>query len=323
MNVRRHLCSLCVAAAICLGLSAAAVAEADFPTKELNFVHWNDPGSSADIYVRRLNMIAEKYLKKPIRIVSKPGGNTAIAASYVLNAPADGYTLMHFSAGLSGFMNTPGYPAKPTDFDYLVNAQTIAFMFVIDADLPAKNFAEFVDYARKNDGKLTITGSRVGSMHHQNLFAMAKELGLNLQYLPAAGGSEAMKNLLGKHVQGLVYDPQSMLPYIKQGLIRPIVVFSTKRDPSIPEAPTTAEVGLKMQPIPQVRGVMAKKGIPPEVRKIIVDAYQAALADPDWQEYLKSTNSITDNLTPEEMETRFLQEVTNAKEYLREIGIGK
>ncbi|GBF33307.1 hypothetical protein DCCM_2406 [Desulfocucumis palustris] len=319
--------SLLVIAALavsgCGGGGTGEQAKDDYPAKEITFLQWNDPGSAGDTYVRTITKLAEAELGQPIKIVTKTGGNGAEALVDVLKAPGDGYTLSHFSSSLSGFMNMPGFPAKAEDFDYLVRAQVSTYMLAVNSKLPIKNVDEFIAYAKQNPDKLSITGSRIGSVHHQNLFNMINEAGVSLKYVPQEGGSAALKEVLGGHVDGLVYDPAQILPYVQEGTLRPIVVFAEEKDANYPDVPTINEAGFKMKPSYQVRGVMAKKGIPDNRKEIIVNAFNKAMETAEWEEYLKKTNTTYKKMTPEDFTAEFLAETTEANDYLKKIGIVK
>jgi tripartite-type tricarboxylate transporter receptor subunit TctC len=314
--------SLLLGAAIVFSvLLGSAVCGGEFPERELTFIHWNGPGSSGDTVVRTLCKAAEPHFGQPIKIVTRTGGNSVNALNMVLKEPADGYTISFFSASLSGFMNMPGFTPKPEDFDPLVRALQKSYMLCVNTKLPINNVKEFIDYAKKHPNEITISGTRIGSIHHQNLFFMIKEAGVKVNYLPCKGGGAAMKEALGGHVNGVVYAPHSMLPHVKKGTLRPLVIFSHNRDPNYSETPTIQEAGFKMEPIYQVNGVMLKKGVPADRRFKIFDAFSDALEDPEWKAYVKKAHHTTRMVLPDDLTANFLRETEAAKGYLKEIGV--
>jgi tripartite-type tricarboxylate transporter receptor subunit TctC len=314
--------SLSLIAAIVFSLTLfSTVYGGEFPDRPLTFIQWNGPGSSGDTVVRTLCKAAEPYFGQPIKIVNRTGGNSSNALNMVLKEPADGYTISFFSASLSGFMNMPGFGPKPEDFDPLVRALQKVYMLCVNTKLPINNIKEFIDYAKKNPNEITIAGTRIGSIHHQNLFFMLKEAGIKVNYLPCKGGGAAMKEALGGHVNGVVYSPHSMLPHVQKGTLKPIVVFSHTRDGSYPDTPTIQEAGFKMEPIYQVNGVMLKKGVPADIRFKIFDAFSDALEDPAWKAYVKKAHHSTRMLLPGDLRANFMRELEAAKGYLKEIGV--
>lgn len=306
-----------------LSLSPKDSSATSFPDHELKYISWCDAGSGCDSTIRTLTGLVEKDLGQPIKVLIKTGGNGSIALGEVLKSPADGYTLSHWSASLAGFMNMPQFPAKPTDFDYLVRAISKNYMIALNSKLPIKNFDEFLKYAKENPGKLTISGSRVGSIHHQNVFFMAEEAGVEISYFPAKGGSAALKEALGGHVSGVNYTPNDMLPYVKKGMLRPIVIFALERDPSFPDTPTINEAGLTMAPLPQENGVMLKKGVPASRRFRLFNAFNDALETQEWKDYLKKTHRTSNPVLPDDFREDFLKKTIAAKRYLKTIGILK
>ena len=310
-------------ALVFLILSSNVYSESDFPEHNLTFIQFNDPGSSGDMFVRTLCKVAEPHFGKPIKIITRTGGNGADAISLVMKAPADGYTLSQFTASMTGYMNMPGFPGKPNDFDYLLGGAQYPYMLCINSKLPIKNIDDFIKYLKKKPNGLTVSGSRVGSVHHQNIFFMAKEAGVKVNYLPCKGGSAALKEALGGHVDGVNYTTFKMLPYVKKGILRPIVVFSYERDSEYPDVPTIKEAGFKMEPVIQVDGVMLKKGVPPHIKYKIFKALCDATEEPEYKEFLKRAHKNIRLVLPQDFAANYLRQVQEAKSYMKEIGILK
>lgn len=309
--------------ALVSGCGKSQQPKAKFPDKPLTYYSWNDAGSSGDQYVRAICKAAEKQLGQPIKIVIKTGGNGTEALTEVMKEPADGYTISHYAASLSGFMNMPGFPFKPEDFDAFGRIMEKNYMLAVNSKLPIKNLDEFIDYARKNPDKLRITGSRVGSVHHQNIYGLTKKAGIKVTYVPAKGGSEALKNALGGHVDGIVYTPADMLQHVKSGTLRPIVNFAGKRDENYPDVPAITETNYKFDPVLQVNGVMLKKGVPEENKAILAEAFKKAMNDPEFEQFLAKTGNKKGWKDPKEFQADFLREYKEAREFMIEIGIIK
>ncbi|KJS02881.1 MAG: hypothetical protein VR68_02120 [Peptococcaceae bacterium BRH_c4a] len=294
-----------------------------FPEKPLTYYSWNDPGSSGDQFVRAICKAAEKQLGQPINIVVKTGGNGAEALSEVIKAPADGYALSHYASSLSGFMSMPGFPYKPDDFEAFARVQEKNYMLAINADLPIKNLDEFVEYARKNPEKLRITGSRVGGVHHQIAYTLAKKADFKITYVPAKGGSEALKNTLGGHVDGIVYTPIDMLQHVKSGKLRPIVNFTSQKDQNYPDVPLITETKYKFDPMYQINGLMLKKGVPEDVKAILVDAFKKAMDDPEFEQFLIKADTRKGWKDPKDFQAEFVREYKESKDFMTEMGILK
>ena len=293
----------------------------DFPNKPITYVQHNEPGSGGDINARTVARLAEYYLGVPINFVTRPGGNGADAINFAFRQPRDGYTIMHWTASHSGYFNMPGYPATADDFDYIINFLDVAYILAVNTSSPIQNIEEFVQYARENPGAISISGSRIGSIHHQNLFALTAEADIDVTYVPQQGGAAALAAALGGHVTGLVYRPADMLEYVKDGSLRPLVIFDTKRDPEYPDTPTIAEAGFEMQPLLQKNGLMIPKGVPENRKQIIYDAFYKAMDEPEWQDFLEQTSQADGRTSSEEMTEMFLKEVEFANHYLKEIGV--
>jgi tripartite-type tricarboxylate transporter receptor subunit TctC len=302
----------------------APCADPDYPRKPITFVIWADPGSGFDIWGRTLCTIAEKYFKQPIVYVSKTGGNTNEAMGYLLNQPADGYTISAWSNSLAGFINMPGYVAKPEDFDPLMITTKQPYMLVVGKESPFKTLKEFLTFAKLNPGKLSVGGSRVGSVHHQNTYAMAKEAGVNLTYVPYRGTGAVLKDIMGGHISGGILSPGTALSQLQSGLARSLVVFDSNRVSLLPDVPSMKDLGFKFMGIPIEHGIQLKKGVPTEIKAKMLDVYRKVLKDPEFISFVaKIYQGEIYYLGPEELTRHFIEDIKETRAYLVDLKILK
>jgi putative tricarboxylic transport membrane protein len=301
----------------------ANVTAADFPAKQMTFCNWGDPGSGWDNYGRLISILMEKHFGVTVKYVSKTGGNTNEIMQYVMQQPADGNTIIGFSNSLSGFMNFPGYIAKPTDFDTVINLEMEPYLLFVNSESEFKTLEDFIAYAKKNPGKLSVSGSRVGSIHHQNMVGLAREAGIETSWIPARGAGDVLKDLLGKHISAGVFGPATGLAQMKAGLIRPLVIFDTERYDDLPKVPSLKEKGVKFEGYPIYHGVMLRKGVPDDRKKIIVKKFREIYDDEKLTERVRVNAMKKLWFDPVEFTQTFYKSVEETKVFLTNVGILK
>jgi len=281
MNMKRHLkCTILIIPLLVLvcGLNNS---EADsFPTKALTMIVPFGAGSNADINNRQLADIAEKYVGKPITVVNKPGGSSAVGIGYALSQPADGYMLCSFSPSFGLLVIQKKAAFKLGDIEPLLryNGQPSSLMVLSSK---YSTLEDFVKAAKENPGKLKVGGPGAGTFHNLVAEQFKKEAGIDFTWVPYGGGKEPVLNLLGGFLDGVITTPGNAKSQIDSGQIKVLAVSSEQRSEYFPETPTFSEKGYPMD-LTLWRGLFVKKGTPPERMKILEQAFKNAVEDPRW-----------------------------------------
>jgi tripartite-type tricarboxylate transporter receptor subunit TctC len=273
--VIRSLTALVGAAAIVFSSSTPAQ---NFPDRALRMIVPFAPGGATDIIAR---LVADKLggqLGQPVVVENRPGGGTLIGTRAVLQAPADGYTILMASSTLATaplIYRNPGY--KLDDFALVAPIGSVGFILSINADVPAKNLAEMVAYAKANPGKLN-NGSLGGGGATQLLTERFKiAAGISLVDVNYSGGAPAMKDLIGGNIQVFLDGVTTTVPQLKSGRIRPVGITTERRSAMVPDIPTFKEQGF-----PTITGgvwfalYVSAKTPPAIVQKLAQDGQRAA-----------------------------------------------
>jgi tripartite-type tricarboxylate transporter receptor subunit TctC len=162
-------------------------------------------------------------------------------------------------------------------------------MFQVLADAPWKTLKEFIDYARKNPGTITVGNSGAGGGVHLIAVAFERAVGVRFNHIPFAGGGPSVTALLGGHINAVSVSPPEGIGHVKAGKLRIIALFSDKRMADFPDVPTVREQGIDFA-MSQWRGLAAPKGTPPEIIKVLHDAFRKGMEDPA---FVKSAESMS------------------------------
>ena len=187
-----------------------AVAQDKYPSRPITMVVPFPPGGSADIMARQYSEPLSRVLGVPIVVENRPGAGGSVGAQYVARAKADGYTLVvsSQSSHLANPLTQPqvGYdPVK--DFENIAILGRLPNALVVHSSLPFKTFKEFIDYAKKNPGKLNYGSGGVGSMGQLNVEMLKASTGAFTTHIPYRGGTPLITAVLGNEVQFILDNP--------------------------------------------------------------------------------------------------------------------
>ena len=272
--------------AACLVFALPASAQT-WPTKPIRLVVPFAPGGSSSIVARTLAAEMEKGLGQPIVVENKPGGGGNVAMHEVARADPDGYTLIIGHVG-SLAVNPYMYSKLPYDVDKDFAAvsllATVPAIFVVHADVPAKDLREFVALAKKAPGKLYYGSAGNGSAGHLAMEYLKQATGIDIVHVPYKGTGPNLTDLIAGRTQAASAGTPPLMPHVKSGKLRVIAVGTTKRLPTLAEVPTVAEQGYPGFETSQWYGLNAPARTPPAViQRLAAEAAKAA-KDPKVQE---------------------------------------
>ena len=262
---------------------------AEFPTKEVQIIVPYAAGGATDLVFRALAAATSKYLGKAVVVVNKPGGGGAIGVTEAMQARPDGYTLLTAITPLTILPHQVKTAFTYRSFEPVINVVQDPAMLQVRADSPWKTLREFLDYARKNPGMITVGNSGAGGGVHLIALAFEKAAGVKLNHIPFAGGGPSVTALLGGHVHAVSVSPPEGIAHVKAGKLRIIALFSEKRMEAFPDVPTVREQGVPFT-MGQWRGLAAPKGTPPDVVKKLHDAFKKGMEDPA---FVKNATDMT------------------------------
>ena len=263
-----------------LGVTNATFAA--YPEKPIKIIVGFPPGGPLDTHARLLVDQLQKSLGQPVIVDYKPGAGGTIGADFVSKSPADGYTLLMANTGtmvINPFVYTKNVYQTLRDFTPVVRTAQQPLAMVVNNDVPVKNFAEFIAYAKKNPGKVNYGSAGNGGISHLVPEMLQDAAGIEMVHVPYKGSAPAFTDLLGGQVQFMAESIPQVAQYLKAGKVRAIAMTGKERNAAIADVPTMAESGVKDFEVVGFYGVLAPPKLPADVLARLSEAFRAALAN--------------------------------------------
>lgn len=284
-----------VATLLCAGTAPVFAA---YPDKPVRIVVPNPPGGAVDVVTRKIAQKLTVQMGQSFVVENKPGASGTIGTTQVVNAAADGYTLL---ANDNSYTTLP-YVFKKLNWDHqsaLVPIAPFAFSPVVvgvKADSRFKDLASLVSYAKAHPGDVTFGTGGPGSSPHFAAEAFQQAAGIKLMHVPYKGAGEAMVGLLGGSVDLLVVSTPTALAPVKGNQMRLLAISGKSRVGVFPNVPTFGEAGVPAFSLFNWSGLAAPKGTPKEVIARLQAEIQKALQAPDMKEFLAQMGAQPGNL---------------------------
>ncbi len=234
------------------GIGAATVltpARAQFAGKPITLVVPAPAGGTADISARMLAEPLGKILQTSVVVDNRGGGNGNIAGQMVARGATDGTSLL---VQYSGFQSITPLIQPVQGFDPARDLKPIGHLIdapqlmVVRRDFPANTFAEFIKYAKANPGKINYASSGNGSLQHVTTEMLKDLTGTFLVHIPYRGTGQALTDLLAGTVDFTITTPPPLLPHIRAGKLKALMVTGRTRLAALPQVPTSLESGVSL-----------------------------------------------------------------------------
>ena len=262
-----------------------------YPSKPIKLVVPFPPGGVADIIARPLAESLSNYLGQSVVVDNKGGATGSIGASFVANAPPDGYTLLlgtsnEITMSPTLFKTLPYDPN--TAFTPITPVGDFPNVLVVGPSITSKNFNEFVELIRSKPNRITFASSGTGSTNHLTAVLFANQAKLDIVNVPYRGGGPALADLLGGQVDALFATLPSAMAQIKAGKLRALAVTGNARSATLPEVPTIKELGIPGVTVTTWNGVLAPAKLPPKLAKQLQEAIVHVAEEPGFKEKMLS-----------------------------------
>ena len=242
--MRNPIAVLALAAAQCLAPGTAPAQS--FPSKPVRLIVGFPAGGPADIFGRTFAQGLSAGLGQTVIVENKSGVGGVLGIDMVAKASPDGYTLGFNNQGSVSMApyalsRMPFNPNK--DLALITTVVKVPEVVVVNPSLPVSSLAELIAHARANPGKINFGSAGAGGITHLACELLKAEARIDILHVPYKGAAPAVSDLLGGQVNMGIFDIPVVLPHIQSGKFKALAVTSARRAPSLPDVPTTAEVG--------------------------------------------------------------------------------
>ena len=297
------------AVALLAASTALGALAADYPTRPVKWVVPYPPGGTTDALARIMAQWLSEHMGQQFVIENKAGGGNNIGTEYVINSPPDGYTMLLVNP--ANGINTTLY--KNLNFNFPKDIQGVAGIvrtpnvMEVNPDVPAKTVQEFIDYCKKNPGKINMASSGSGTSVHLSGELFMQMTGCKMLHVPYKGAGPALTDLMSGTVQVMFDNLPSSAPQIRAGRLRALGMTTAEREPSFPDVPTVGET-VKGYEATAWFGIGMPKNTPRDIVEKVNAEVNRALADPAMQEKLAKLGGHPIPGTPDDFQRTIAEE---------------
>ncbi len=275
-----------------------------YPSKPIRIVLPYSAGGPADVMVRAISQKLGDSWGQPFIVENKPGANEIIAADFVAKSPGDGYTFLVASDGAYS-LNQNLYPKIPYDpvRDFVPVAKLAVgnLMLVTRPDFPASNVKEFIEFVKRNPGKLNYGSIGAGGVNHLASAWFNSINGLQMEHVAFKGLPPAVQELMASRIDAMFAVTGGVAPFLESGKVKALAVSGRNRQPAAPNVPTFAEVGYPSFDASYYFGVVAPRGTPVEIANRFARDMSKIVNDPEFKaKYLQPLGFEAVGDTPEQ-----------------------
>lgn len=303
-------------------LPLAGLALDAYPNRPIRMVVPFAPGGAADQTARMVSEGLSKRLGQSVVVDNKPGGGATTGAAFVVNSPADGYTLLYTTPGpqiTNPFLMKGRLPYSPNQLLPVSRIAWVPSVLVINPKVPANTVQELITYAQKNPGKIFFGSAGIGATSHLSGELFKRMAQIEITHVPYKGTGQVVQDLLSGNVQMSIDSLSVYLPYIKSGQLKALGIAMPQRSPAMPELPPVSDQIKDFDATP-VNYLSVKAGTPSEIVARLNHELVATLADPVLQDRMDKLGLFPKSSTPEAMAQEIITESAKWKRVIEDSG---
>jgi hypothetical protein len=293
-----------------------------YPNRPIKMVVPFAPGGAADQTARMVSEGLSKRLGQSVVVDNKPGGGATTGAAFVVNSPADGYTLLYTTPGpqiTNPFLMKGRLPYSPNQLLPVSRIAWVPSVLVINPKVPANTVQELITYAQKNPGKIFFGSAGIGATSHLSGELFKRMAQIEITHVPYKGTGQVVQDLLSGNVQMSIDSLSVYLPYIKSGQLKALGIAMPQRSPAMPDLPPVSDQIKDFDATP-VNYLSVKAGTPSEIVARLNHELVATLADPALQDRMDKLGLFPKSSTPEAMAQEIITESAKWKRVIEDSG---
>lgn len=278
-----------------------------YPERNIEFIVGWGAGGGTDLFARTIAKPLEKILGTNINVVNMPGASSAEAMSYIQEQPADGYTLFAVTSDIITNYALNRSPYGPEDIIPILRAHVDVGMLHVAKESQFKTWEDLVAYCKEHPNEISVGGVGAASFDEIVVNIIFNNAGVKINFVPFEEAGQMHASLLGGHIDVMYEEPGPAISLIENGDVRPLITTAEERLEKFPDVPSVTEFDY---PVPPAiwRGVVVKKGTPPEIVETLEAAFKKAHESEEYKAYEKQRML---NLLPGYLGSKDFYEVMN------------
>jgi tripartite-type tricarboxylate transporter receptor subunit TctC len=312
-------CFLCIAT--WLFCATATVSAQTYPNKTITMIVPFAAGGTSDVIARLIAEQMSQALDQRVVIENVPGAGGSTAFIRVARSMPDGYTIAIGNTGTNTAVYTIYPDVKFTVDDFIAVAMVAKTVPIIalKKDFPVSDLRGFIDYAKKNPGKVTLGHAGVGSSNYLICKAFAGAAKIDVTLVGYRGAGPALNDLMAGSIDGVCDSAPSVGASIQSGLTKGLVIVRPARLPSLPAVPTAVEAGLPEFSLAGWNAIFVPKGTPEPVIATLNAAIRKGVANERYLKRLEDLATLppsSEEMTPQYMRAFVPHEIEKFRELL-------
>jgi tripartite-type tricarboxylate transporter receptor subunit TctC len=275
-----------------------------WPTGPIRLVVPFEPGGGADRTARVLAAKMQQVLGQPMVVDNRAGAGGTVGTMAVLNAPADGNTVLYGTPGqlVTNPMLVKDLPYNAErDFAGVTMIHRSPHLLVVNPSIPANSVAELVALARARPGQLTFASAGIGGTSHISGEMLAHLARIDILHVPFRGTAPAAQAVLAGQVSMQIDTPEVFLPLVAEGRLRALATSGAERSPAFPDLPTIGET------VPGFDStvfnyIAVRRAVPPQIVARLSEAFGAVLRMADVRQQIETGGRTVLHSTPAELD---------------------
>lgn len=316
--------SLAIGGLIALTPYDGARAAEPFPMRPIELIVPTPAGGGTDLQTRVLAELVEPILGQKLVVINKPGAGGTLGVSAITQSRPDGYTLGSiWISPLTIIPHSSQVPYTPDDYTPISQVMAHTLVFCARPEFPAATGKEFIETLRKSPGKFTYGNDGVGGTVHLAGERIFRVLGVQLRPVPFGGAGETLRAALGGHVDIYGGSIPPILPHVKAGKAKCLLVTSRERAEVLPETASVTDVGAPQAATVSWRGIIAPKGLPADRLAILERAFRQAVQSEKFREFAVKEGGKAVGSTAAEFGELIRAEYQAFAQIVKDLGLGK
>jgi tripartite-type tricarboxylate transporter receptor subunit TctC len=322
MTIARPLATAFLGVATLACLVSAVRAAGPYPTGPIRVIVPTPPGGGADTLARLTAQAVEPILHTSVIVENRPGAGGTIGTGFVARANPDGYTLgFAWNGPLTTTPNTTKVSYTRDSYTPIIEIGYASYVMCVAPDFPASNAKEFLDELKRNPGKYTYGNDGAGGTMQLAAERIFAHFGIKQVAVPFKGSGETLQGFLGHQVDIFGGSLQPILPYMKNGTAKCLLLTSGADNPQAPQASGLDAVGAKGLDVGLWYALIGPQGLPRDIVDTLYRAYREAAQAPAVLAAMARNGTAPGTHDPKETKEMITREYDALHEVAERLGL--